>query len=178
MDYSKIPADTKNWTVVLQDGCAECGFEPGFDYADIAHRLRSLEAPVMTAFNRPEEELYQRPNERTWAPIEYLLHCAEVCEIMMNRLNLMLVQDNPEFENWDQDVAAEAGDYLTRSVGSVKRDLLANLQHAATEFEKVPADLLGRTGHRGDGAQFTVRSLAEYFIHDLEHHIYRDLPSY
>lgn len=175
MSYSQIPADTKDWTRVLREGCPECGFQPGYDYAENAHRLRSLESLIMTAFNRPESDLYVRPNELTWAPIEYLAHCAEVCEVMVDRLALMLVQEDPEFANWDQDEAAARGNYLGRAVGPVKRDLLTNLHHAAGEFEKVPADLLNRTGRRGDGSAFTVRSLAEYFVHDIEHHMKVDL---
>lgn len=175
MSIHKIPTDTKDWTVVLQNGCTECGFEPGYPYEENAHRLRSLEAPVMTIFNRPEEELYIRPNETTWAPIEYLAHCADVCEIMVDRLERMLVQDNPEFTNWNQDVAAVEGNYLNRPVGHVKRDMLTNLHHAAGEFEKVPEDLLERTGTRENDSRFTVQTLAEYFVHDLEHHVHRDV---
>lgn len=175
MNYEQIPPDTKDWTVVLRDGCPECGFQPGYDYGENAHRLRALEAPVMTAFNRPEEDLYRRPEEHIWAPIEYLAHCAEVCEVMSNRLSLMLVHEGPEFASWDQDAAAAEGDYINRPIGAVKRDLLTNLQHAASEFENVPEDLLQRTGRRSDGGRFTIQTLAEYFVHDLEHHIHHDI---
>lgn len=175
MNYEQIPPETKDWTVVLRDGCPECGFQPGYDYGENVQRLRALEAPIMTAFNRPEQELYVRPQKNTWAPIEYLAHCAEVCEVMSQRLEWMLIHENPEFALRDQDAAAVDGEYLNRPVGSVKRDLLTNLHHAAGEFEKVPADLLERTGRRSDGSRFTIQTLAEYFVHDLEHHIHRDI---
>ncbi|MDO4916441.1 MAG: DinB family protein [Rothia sp. (in: high G+C Gram-positive bacteria)] len=175
MSYSQIPADTKDWTVVLRDGCAECGFRPGYAYEENISRLKALEAPILTAFNSSEMQLYVRPSAQTWAPIEYLAHIAEVCEVMMDRLQLMLVQDNPEFANWNQDAAAAEGDYINRPVGHVKRDLLTNLQHAVAEFNRVPGDLLARRGRRGDGEEFTIQTLAEYFVHDLEHHIHHDI---
>ena len=46
----EIPADTKNWTVVLENGCAECGFIPGYAYEDNERRILSLVAPVRAAF--------------------------------------------------------------------------------------------------------------------------------
>lgn len=175
MSYSQIPPDTKDWTVVLRDGCVECGFRPGYAYEENISRLKALEAPILTTFNSSQEYLYTRPSAQTWAPIEYLAHIAEVCEVMMDRLQLMLVQDNPEFANWDQDAAAAEGDYINRPMGHVKRDLLTNLQHAVAEFDRVPSDLLGRGGRRGDGGLFTIQTLAEYFVHDLEHHIHHDI---
>mgnify|MGYP002719570974 CR=1 FL=1 len=172
---SSIPADTKDWTVVLRQGCEQCGFTPDFPYSEVSERLQALIPAVTEIFERPTEELVSRPDATTWAPVEYLAHSAEVCEVMMDRLQLMLVQDNPQFPSWDQDAAAVDGAYLERPLGHVKRDVLTNLQHASTEFEKVPADLLSRAGTRGDGGKFTIRTLAEYFVHDVEHHVFFDL---
>lgn len=174
-DISPIPADTKDWTVVLREGCAQCGFTPGYPYSQNVQKLRALVPAIEQAFERSAEDLHLRPNEVTWAPIEYLAHISEVCTVMVERLHLMLNQDAPEFPNWDQDDAAVEGAYLDRSADQVKGDLLTNLEAAAVEFEQVPADALDRKGLRGDGGAFTVRTLAEYFVHDMEHHVQEDL---
>lgn len=77
----EIPADTKNWTVVLENGCAECGFMPGYTYEDNERRILSLVAPVRAAFEN--SALTQRPDKNRWSPLEYLVHISEVCEVMV-----------------------------------------------------------------------------------------------
>jgi hypothetical protein len=42
----------------------------------------------------------------------------------------------------------------------------------ADAFEAVPQEAWGRPGRRGDGAGFTVETLAQYFIHDPVHHLH------
>lgn len=168
-----IPADTKDWTVVLREGCSQCGFEPGYPYEENKQRIFTLIEPALAAFER--EDLTQRPNEITWAPLEYLAHVAEVATVMEGRLHLMLNQDAPTFPNWDQDAAATENDYLHQSPDQVAQELRTNFEQAAEAFDAVRPEDLDRKGLRGNGAAFTVRTLAEYFVHDLEHHVNKDL---
>jgi hypothetical protein len=38
-------------------------------------------------------------------------------------------------------------------------------------FDTVEGDQWERTGRRSNGSVFTVRTLAVYFLHDVEHHL-------
>ncbi len=169
----KIPADTKNWTLVLEEGCAECGFQPGYPYEDNESRIKNLVAPTHAAFE--QENLTQRPQKNTWSPLEYLAHISEVCEVMVQRLNLMVTQDSPTFPNWDQDAAAIEQQYNRQNPEDVERKLLQNLEDSARLFGSIPPEHRQHRGLRGNGAAFTVQTLAEYFVHDLEHHVHKDL---
>jgi len=42
----------------------------------------------------------------------------------------------------------------------------------ARTFEAVPADAWARTGRRSNGSAFTVVTLAQYFLHDVVHHLH------
>jgi len=42
----------------------------------------------------------------------------------------------------------------------------------AGRFEGVTGAQWQRTGHRSDGASFTVETFARYFVHDPVHHLY------
>ena len=85
-----------------------------------------------------------------WSPLEYACHVRDVCRIFGVRATLMLTQTDPSFANWDQDATAVAERY----------------------FERVPADAWGRRGFRSNGSEFTVATLAVYFLHDIEHHLH------
>lgn len=172
-ETNSIPADTKDWTVVLREGCAECGFQPGYPYEQNKKRILDLIEPAVASLK--QDGVTERPNSITWAPIEYVAHIAEVATVMEERLGLMLSQDAPGFPNWDQDAAASDNDYLSQDPAQVAEDVRKNFSSAADAFDAVTTDQLGRKGLRGDGGAFTVRTLAEYFVHDLEHHVHKDL---
>ena len=42
----------------------------------------------------------------------------------------------------------------------------------ARRFDSLTAAQWQRTGHRSDGAHFTVETFARYFVHDLVHHLF------
>ena len=42
----------------------------------------------------------------------------------------------------------------------------------AAAFDEVPHDAWERTGRRSNGSFFTVRTLGQYFLHDVVHHLH------
>ena len=95
MMAESIEPDTKDWTWVLREPCAECGFDaadgrprrPGRAGPRQRGRLgrRAGQAPTPRAARR-----------RTWSPLEYACHVRDVHRIFGERLALMLEQDEPE----------------------------------------------------------------------------------
>lgn len=166
-----IEPDTKNWTWVLDEACPDCGLDtsrvrfrsiPGLIEANVAAWPAALDV----------EDPRRRPDASTWSPLEYAAHVRDVFDRFTARVELMLTQDDPAFENWDQDATAIAENYNDQDPSTVVRQLQDAGEAVATAFREVPDDALGRTGRRSDGSAFTVETLARYFIHDPVHHLY------
>jgi hypothetical protein len=97
------------------------------------------------------------------------------------RLRLMLSEDNPNFENWDQDKTAVDDDYLSQDPAEVVTELRAAAENLANRFGMVSAEQWTRRGFRSDGSAFTVDSIAKYLMHDPVHHLWdvgEEVPEY
>ncbi|MFT4261775.1 MAG: DinB family protein [Nocardioides sp.] len=167
-----IVPDDKDWTWVLERPCDECGFDPAdWPFAAVPPQARELaEQWAELLGSRPAAELATRPDEATWSPLEYAAHLRDVYRIMLARLNLMLVLDDPEFLNWDQDETAVSADYNGQDPGEVADELLGAGEAMAGALFLVRDEQLPRTGARSNGSRFTVETLARYFLHDVVHH--------
>ena len=166
---STIVADTKDWTWVLERPCPECGFDAAeFDRTRIGAMIRSDVATWAPLLDHPD--VARRPNPAQWSALEYACHVRDVYRLFDQRLTLMLTDDDPTFANWDQDATAIEGNYGDQSPTMVGRELSEAGQRLADHFDQVGGDQWDRTGHRSDGASFTVGSFACYLIHDPVHH--------
>ncbi|GAB3615192.1 DinB family protein [Humibacter ginsengisoli] len=171
-----IVPDTKNWTWVLERACPECGFDAStVGFRDIPRLTRENAAGWMPVLER--DDVRVRPDESTWSPLEYAAHVRDVYRVMGRRLQLLLTQDDPEFENWDQDATAVAERYGEQDPAVVSGELREAAEAIADAWEAVPDSALARSGRRSDGSVFTVESLARYFIHDPVHHLWDVRPS-
>lgn len=166
-----ITPDSKDWTWVLERPCAECGFNPAAtSFAQIPDIVRdNLPAwqPVLAC-----PEVGVRPDEHTWSPLEYGAHVRDVFRIFLTRLQLMLAEDNPLFENWDQDKTAVEERYAAQDARAVAVELAAAGEAVAAAFADVPESALHRRGRRSNGSIFTVETLGLYFVHDPVHHLH------
>ncbi|MCW2751362.1 MAG: hypothetical protein JWR83_2472 [Aeromicrobium sp.] len=166
-----IEPDTKDWTWVLGERCEECGLAAS-DVAptDIAARTRA-DLPKWTAvLRRPDAR--ERPAPGVWSPTEYACHVRDVYALFDQRVRLMLDEDDPQFANWDQDETAIADEYASQDPAIVSTQLVPAGEAIAATFDAVPADAWGRTGRRSNGSEFTVATLAQYFLHDVVHHLH------
>jgi hypothetical protein len=166
-----IVPDTKSWTWVLDRRCPECGFDAGaVSYDDIPGLIRTNADSWPAVLARADVAV--RPDDSTWSALEYGAHVRDVFVIFRGRLASMLLEDAPTFDNWDQDETAERERYLEQDPARVADELLLAASLVADDFAGVPEELRGRTGHRTDGATFTVDSLAHYMMHDPVHHLW------
>ncbi|MHA7984884.1 DinB family protein [Rathayibacter sp. CAU 1779] len=166
-----IVPETKSWTWVLERPCPECGFDAStVPFRDIPRLTRENVAAWMPVLER--DDVRVRPNDATWSPLEYAAHVRDVFGVMSGRLQLLLREDDPEFENWDQDATAVAERYGEQDPATVAVQLREAGLAIADAWDAVPDAVLGRSGRRSDGSVFTVESLARYFIHDPVHHLW------
>jgi hypothetical protein len=166
-----ITPDTKDWTWVLEEPCAECGVDAtAIEPARVGDVVRAM-APVWEGvLHRPD--VATRPDDATWSPLEYACHVRDVFRLYDHRLHLMLTEDGPHYPNWDQDAAADDERYAEQDPAAVAADLVAAAEQVAATFDAVAPDQWGRTGFRSDGAAFTVDTFARYFLHDPLHHLH------
>ncbi len=114
----------------------------------------------------------ERPNDHTWSPLEYACHVRDVFSLFDQRLNLMLYSDDARFEDWDQDRTALDKDYASADPAVVSAELTAEGKQVAESFAGVREAEWGRKGLRSNGSEFTVLTLARYFLHDVVHHLH------
>jgi hypothetical protein len=166
-----IDPDTKDWTWVLERPCPGCGLAAGEVVpTDVAARVRADLPRWEDVLRRTEARV--RPAAATWSPLEYACHVRDVFETFEHRVQLMLDEHDPLFANWDQDATAIEDDYASQLPSEVSSQLLVAGQAIAATFDGVPADAWNRTGRRSNGSVFTVGTLAQYFVHDIVHHLH------
>jgi DinB superfamily len=161
--------DDKDWTWVLSQPCPDCGFDARqVQRAEVPDLTRRFTTVIREALARPAAAI--RPQPAVWAPVEYACHVRDVCRLFLRRLQLMLDQDDPLFDNWDQDVTAVEDRYWQQPPAAVAAELAEAADAIAGRFAGVQDDQWGRPGRRSNGSVFTVESFAAYFLHDLAHH--------
>jgi DinB superfamily len=176
-----ITPDTKDWTWVLEGRCEECGLDaPALDPSEVPGLLRDVAATFAVVL-ADGEAARERPNPTTWSALEYACHVRDVCRRFEARLRLMLVLDDPVFDNWDQDAAAVQDAYDGQNPARVALEVTEAAARLADAIAGVPAEAWQRPGRRSDGVAFTVTTLTRYVAHDVVHHAHdvtkgRDRP--
>lgn len=166
-----LTPDTKDWTWVLERPCEECGFDArNYPNETIGQTVRGDSAAWERVLAR--DDAWERPDESTWSALEYACHVRDVYRIFDQRLVLMLTDDDPVFENWDQDETAVADRYDLQDPATVARELREAAQRYAGRFDSVTSEQWSRPGTRSNGSRFTVESLGIYGLHDPHHHLW------
>ena len=166
----EIEPDDKDWTWVLQQACPDCGFDARTVAGrQVAARLRANASRWQAVLERTDVRV--RPQPRVWSPLEYGCHVRDVCRVFESRVNLMLSQVDPSFEDWDQDAAAIADAYAMQDPAVVGDELSAAAESIAAAFDEVGEGDWQRNGFRSNGSVFTIETLGQYCLHDLTHHL-------
>jgi hypothetical protein len=165
--------DTKDWTWTLTRRCPECGLAAGeVDPVEIAHRT-FIAAEEWVAILRSSPAVVARPSPGVWSPLEYGAHVRDVFRRFDQRLAAMLENDEgPTFEAWDQDQTALDQRYAEQDPEVVADELELAAEAFVGRIRELRPDQFQRRGRRSDGAEFTVASLLQYFLHDIVHHLW------
>lgn len=165
-------ADTKDWTWVLERRCPECGFDAATLHRDGIGRALRTANECLIALLRESPGVGRRPQPEVWSALEYGCHVRDVHRLFLRRLQLMLTEDEPRFENWDQDATALELRYDVAEPDDVLADLAADGERLAAAFDAIEPAQWGRAGLRSDGATFTVETFGQYLVHDPTHHVW------
>lgn len=163
--------DDKDWTWVVEARCPECGFAASdVEPADVGSTVRDLVPRWVAALHRDDAAV--RPAPAVWSTLEYGAHVRDVMRLFGERLRLMVEEDDPLFADWDQDATALAERYDLQDPATVAVALLEAAEETAARFDAVPPEAWDRPGRRSNGSVFTVRTLGQYFLHDVVHHLH------
>jgi hypothetical protein len=166
-----IQPDTKDWTWVLERPCEECDFDAtGFPVQQIPDLVRDNTHGWSMAL--AGDDVAVRPAPHIWSVLEYACHVRDVHVLFDKRVALMLSQDSPQFENWDQDATAVEQAYGEQDPAVVEVELIEAAGAVAGRYATVSGAAWSRTGTRSNGSVFTVESLGRYHLHDVIHHLY------
>lgn len=157
---------------MIERPCQQCGFDSAaFALDELPALLRANAATWAQVLDGEPAALRRRPEPTVWSALEYGCHVRDVYRLYTWRLQLMLTQDDPDFENWDQDRTAVEERYDLAEPGEVRRELLEAVEPLAVGFAAVGGEQWQRRGRRSDGAVFTVETFARYLLHDPVHHL-------
>lgn len=168
-----ITPDEKDWTWVLEQACDECGCDTtGIAGSDVAALLRTNAAHWTEILSGNPDELRRRPAPQTWSALEYGCHVRDVFEKFGERLRLMLNENDPVFDNWDQDQSALDNHYDRQDPATLGAELAAAATRTTATLDGIADEHWQRVGRRSNGSLFTVASLSRYLLHDPVHHLY------
>lgn len=119
-EFPPVPADTKDWTWVMERPCPECGFVAAEVTPDrVGAAVRDAVPRYVAALGRADART--RPDPTTWSVLEYAAHVRDVFTVFDVRVQSMVEGDDPRFANWDQDATAVAEDYAHQDPAVVAR---------------------------------------------------------
>ena len=105
-------------------GCPECGYDArSVRRVEVKNRVYANAKAWERVLERPD--VRDRPDPAVWSPLEYACHVRDVHRVFGGRVRMMLAEDDPLFENWDQDAAALAGAYREQDPATVAAELAA-----------------------------------------------------
>jgi hypothetical protein len=160
--------------------CEECGFdgetmsneELGTALAGFARKYR---APL-TRFLGGEDGatvLRRRPGPEVWSALEYAAHTRDALAFYVDRIRRALVEDRPTFTAVGWSAQAEVRRWNEEEPEEVATSFAAAAEELAALLEPLDAAQWRRVGlsSEGDGAERTVRVLAERAVHEGHHHL-------
>lgn len=164
----RVPGETRDWTFILDAGCPECGYEL-HDPRTTADRLAATVPRWREALGRPGAD--DRADAAVWSPVEYGCHSRDMVRLLGERVQAMVSEDDPQFANWDGDEKAVELKYWAADPLGTAEEIALQTDRTVGTLTALQDDQWDRRGHRSDGAPFTVSTLCQYLLHDIEHHL-------
>ena len=165
--------DDADWTWVLSRPCPDCGFDAAdVQPEDVPALLRDAGQRYAAVLGR--DDVRERPADGVWSPLEYACHVRDVCDVMRGRLEQIVASGGAvvRFTNWDQDETAVKRQYWRSDPDVVAREVTAAFEAAATAYALPAGTQWEWPALRSNGSEFTARTLALYFTHDIRHHLW------
>lgn len=172
-DPGPATPDTADWTWVLSRSCPDCGFSAGDLRVDgVPEILQDAKQRYAAVLGRADA--LARPSAGVWSPVEYTAHVRDVCDVMSGRLAQILDGGGEvvQFANWDQDATALEKEYWKSDPDVLRREVEVAFDAAAETYSRPDGEQWQWPALRSNGSRFTAETLAQYFVHDIVHHLW------
>ena len=157
------------------------------DECDISFRSVTIDAAVdairgvpalldATVLTLTEVALRQRPDDRTWSPLEYVCHIRDVYAVYTIRLYRTRVEHRPTLEPMLNDLRVVRFRYNQREIGAVLGEVADNVAGFIDETTRFSGSDWDRVATRLPGEERTARWLVRQAMHEGTHHL-RDVET-
>lgn len=128
--------------------------------SDELERMRRTPEELGAAIDgRPEAVLARRPAEGAWAAKEIVCHLRDVEEFYLNRIEILLVNDEPKLILLDPDRWAEERQYLRHDVGEALATFRLRREETLKFLNSLSPDQWSRGGIHPILGRITVRKI-------------------
>jgi hypothetical protein len=142
------------------------------DRAQITDFLRAVPAQVdETLAGLSEDDLRRRPGDGDWSALEVCWHLRDYAEIEGQRVRLLVEEDEPAIEPWDEQERAAERDYANDDPRRAVTALRAFWGGLAYQLEGLSDEQWQRAGIHPQYGRVTVRSRAEAQVEHARNHI-------
>jgi hypothetical protein len=127
--------------------------------------LRALVSKVPDTTARATGE-----GEDAWSIVEIVCHLRDAEAKVLERLKLMLNEDNPYLPAYDQAALAEESTYRSQSLDEALASFVALRQEQVGILETLDTDQWARTGDHEEAGQITIQGQTMHIAaHDVVH---------
>jgi Xaa-Pro aminopeptidase len=161
--------------------CDECGFDGGSSSNDelvaavqgFAVRYRAPLTRFLADEGDGVEVLRRRPSPAVWSALEYAAHARDSLDFYVARIERVLAEDRPTLTAVGWSAQAEIRKWNDEEPVAVAGSLAVVVERLAALLASLSASQWERVGlsSEGDGAERTVRVLAERAVHEGHHHL-------
>ena len=160
--------------------CDECGYDSDpLSNGDLVEQCRGFARRYTAPLTRflPDEDgatvLRRRPEPAVWSALEYAAHARDSLAFYVDRIRRAVLEDRPVFTAVGWSDQAEARRWNEEEPSAVAASFAATAEELAALLETLDAGQWQRVGlsSEGDGAERTVRVLAERAVHEGNHHL-------
>jgi hypothetical protein len=117
-----------------------------------------------------DEDLCRAGIGGSWGAVEHLAHLKDFDEVTLERVGLILQEDNPEIDEFDTDVRAIERDYHAENPRQVTGEFEARRTVLVNRLDALSEDEWQRTARHPDLGIITLESLIERLdAHDAQH---------
>ena len=110
----------------------------------------------------PDDVIRARPGNDEWAIIEVVAHLGDTDERTVARIDLMLAEDEPLLEPYDQAALAVERDYIAMDLGEQLARFAAIRAEHVSLLERLDDDAWRRIGNHGEHGPITVQQLTAH----------------
>ena len=138
---------------------------------EIIAAIRSFPAELDALLSGlPDAQIRRRPTDDEWSLLEVCCHLRDSVAFEQERVQLLVTEDNPTLEAYDQEALATERRYAEDDIERVRRALSIGWRRIADMLAELPEGDWERAGLHPELGRVTVADRAERLpIHAREH---------